>query len=302
MKIKIKSTENHELDVMPVQKKRSVKKNSDLTQEKVKSKKTNIHYLLYFTVVVLVCILSALIFRIVLTVKNSTFSTPSYSVLISSESPFLVSVDTDSKKLSIIEIDKKNSRSRLQKSMELKVPVDARLSKKSGSVQVSDFPSGGFLLSVLSRPWEYEFEGMTPLDAFKLTQYALGIQEKDIIRHNISISSDGELHGIEAQELYDVFKDPIIINEQQSIEVINGTGQEGLAGQVSLLIKNSGGNVVSVGSAQDTAYSVLTANKKSHTLDRISHMLGIPPVVDENFASISDIKITLGQDFVKRIK
>ena len=130
--------------------------------------------------------------------------------------------------------------------MDLKVPVDGKLSKKSGSVLVQDFPSAGFLLSVLSRPWEYEFDGMTPLDAFKLTQYALGIQEKDIIRHNISISDEGYLNGIEAQELYDVFKDPMIINEQQIIEVLNGTGKEGLAGQVCLRIKNSGGNVVSV--------------------------------------------------------
>ncbi len=301
MKIKIKNTDE-DLEVLPKRKPRSSKKDLEPHSVNLKKKRSNIHYLFYFFGAVLMCILLALVFRIALSVKNSTFSTPSYAVLVASDPSFLISVDTASKKLSIIEVGSRFSNNRLQKSMLLKTPLDGKMYKKNGTISVDEYPSVKFLWYMIMRPWEYGFEGMTPFDAFKLTQYALGIQEKDIVRLKISESTDGVIEGIDSQELYDIFKDPIIINEQQSIEVINGTGQEGLAGQVSLLLKNSGGNVVSVGSSKSVEKTTLITTSKSHTVERISHILGVNSTIDEQFASISDIKVILGQDFVKKLQ
>lgn len=301
MKIKIKSTEEA-LEVQPKRKPRVIKKDFESHSDSAKRKKSNIHYLVYFVSAVFICILLALLFRVALSVRNSTFSTPSYAVLVTSDPSFLISVDTASKKLAIVEVGPRHSNNRIQKSMLLKTPLDGKMYKKDGVISINDFPSVKFLWATIMRPWEYGFEGMTAFDAFKLTQYALGVQEKDIVRHRISETKDGVFEGLDSQELYDIFKDPIIINEQQSIEVVNGTGEEGLAGQVSLLLKNAGGNVVSVGSSNSVVETTLVASANSHTLERMSHILGVDPTIDENFASISDIKVVLGQNFVKKLK
>ncbi len=303
MRIKIKDSKQEALETAQPAKTRSVKKSPKAEMhENSQKRKTNVHYILYFLAAVFVCIIFALIFRTAVMVKNSTFSTPSYSVLVSSNTPFIIAVNTESKKLSLIEIDTDLSRTRIQKSMQLKTPIDGKIDKKSGELYVDEYPSVGFFMSMLLRPWEYEFEGMTMLDALKLTQYALGIQNKDVQNYRLYITSDGEVEGISSSELYDTFKDPRLINEQESIEVVNGTGREGLAGQASLLLKNTGGNVVSLGTVEGTEKSSLKASKNSNTLMRISRILGISPEIDENFSSISDIKIVLGQDFVKRIE
>ncbi|MBP7832311.1 MAG: LytR C-terminal domain-containing protein [Candidatus Levybacteria bacterium] len=301
MKIKIKHTSEEPLEEQVV-KPRARKNQKAVGNASDNKKKNNVHYILYFLAAVFTCIVFALIFRTIVMVKNSTFSTPSYAVLFSSSTPFLLAVDTDSKKMSIIEIDSPESVSRIQKSMQLKTPIDGKIHKKNGELYAGEYPSIGFLISAFFRPWEYSFDGMTPLDALKLTQYALGIQDKDVTRYEVSLNSDSELEGMTQDELYDTFKDPVLINEQQSIEVVNGTGKEGLAGQVSLLLKNTGGNVVSLGTSEEVNRSTLYSNQNSHTLTRISHILGISPEIDPDFASISDIKIILGKDFVKRIQ
>lgn len=302
MKIKIKHTSEEPLAEQTVKPRSTQKKQKAAADMHVNKRKNNVHYVLYFLAAVVTCILFALIFRTIVMVKNSTFSTPSYTVLFSSSTPFLIAVDAESKKMSVIEVDSLKTASRVQKSMQLKTPIDGKLHKKNGEIQANQYPSMGFLVSIFFRPWEYEFDGMTAFDALKITQYALGVQDKDIKRYSVSLSSDSELEGMTQDELYDTFKDPILINEQQSIEVMNGTGQEGLAGQVSLLLKNTGGNVVSLGTSDEVSRTALYANKNSHTLTRISHILGINPEIDPDFASISDIKIILGKDFVKRIK
>jgi len=302
MKIKIKHTKEEQLEELSV-KPRSTQKNKKVSTElHDNSRQNNVHYVLYFLAAVFMCVVFALIFRTIVMVKNSTFSTPSYSVLFESSTPFLISVDTVSKKMSVIEINISGVDSRIQKSMQLKTPIDGKIHRKNKEMLADSYPSMGFLASIVFRPWEYQFDGMTPLDAMKLTQYALTVQDKDISRYTVSLTSDQELEGMTSDELYDTFKDPILINEQQSIEVVNGTGQEGLAGQVSLLLKNTGGNVVSLGTAQESSKTVLYASQNSHTLTRISHILGISPEIDPDFASISDIKIILGKDFVKRIQ
>jgi len=299
MKIKIQKKSNEEVDELLQKKVRHPKKPLLEKKDNINfGQKSNIHYLVYFLCAVFVCVVIALTFRVITTIKSSTFDTSSYSLLVSSESPFIISVDTASNNLSIIDVTNSNI-DKKAKSLELNVPIDSKIVVKNGQLDSEEYPSFGFLWSVILRPWEYKFENLTPFDVFKLVQFSLGMQEKDMNRAFMEISQDGQLQGLSSDEVYDIFKDPIIINEQQSIEVLNGTDMEGLAGQVSLLIRNTGGNVVSVGSTPNSAKSQLVSSNNSETLKRLSRILNIVPTVDPNFTSISDIKIKLGQDFVK---
>lgn len=300
MKIKLKNAKNENLDVLPVKRAHSPKKNSEET-ESLKPQKSSLIYLLYFFVIVFVCIILALAARFFFTIKNSTFVTPSYSVMVLNESPFMIVVNTETKKLSIFDLQSKTA-AKTSNSLLYRLPLDGTISVNDSGLSSKSFPKISFLIKTLLRPWEYKYEGMTSLDAVKLTQLALSIPKREIERFSISLSKEGEIEGITQDALYDIFKDPLIINEQKSIEVVNATYTEGLAGSVGQLVKNTGGNVVSVASSSNTKRSRLVAAEQSKTLVRLSHILGIDSVIDENFSSISDIQIVLGEDFAARMR
>lgn len=300
MKITIKNDKNESLEELPIKKTGTTKKRV-ADHSELKPKYNTLPYLLYFFVIVLVCIILSLIARFFFTIKDSTFITPSYSVMVASKSPFLIIINTDAKKLFLIDLDKKYS-TKIKDSLAYKIPIDGKIITNDSSVSSQTFPKISNLLKFFFRPWEYRYEGMTSLDAVKLTQAALGIPKKDIERFIISVSDEGEVSGMPQDTLYNVFKDTRIINDQLSIEVVNATSQEGLAGGVGQIIKNTGGNVVSIASANDLKVSKLMASEKSPTLMRLSHILGIEPEIDENFSSISDIQIILGESFLSKIK
>lgn len=300
MKIKIKNAKNENLELPPMKRSSSSKKLNESAEFTHKPKSTLI-YLLYFFVIVFVCIVIALSARLFFSIKSSTFTTSSYSVLIKNESPFLIVLDTDNKKLSILEL-KNVSSSKTGDSLSYKVPIDGVLSVKDTGLSAASFPKISFLLKTLFRPWEYTYEGMTSWDAVRVTQAALSIPKKETERYTVSLSKDGEIEGITQESLYDIFKDTLIINDQISVEVVNATSTEGLAGSVGQVIKNTGGNVVSVASAKNLKRSRLIGSEKSKTLVRLSHILGIPYTIDENFSSISDIQVVLGEDFAGRVQ
>lgn len=299
MKITIKNDKVENLDEIVPKKQRSKKRIVEHTE--LDGQKNTLPYLLYFFVVVLVCILLSLVARFFFTMKDSTFVTPSYSMMVASNNPFLVVINTETKKLFLIDLDTKTS-SKMVDSIAYKIPIDGKIITKDSGVNSQSFPKVSYLMKFLFRPWEYRYEGMTSLDAVKLTQTALGISKKDIERFTISVSKGGDVSGITQDTLYDVFKDTLIINDQQSIEVVNATSQEGLAGGVGQVIKNVGGNVVSVASANNIKKSTLKAAIKSQTLIRLSHILDLEPEIDENFSSISDIQIILGESFLSKLK
>lgn len=301
MKIKIKNTKNEKLDVLPTKSPSTPKKHVFVNEDKSQKAPSTLPYILYFFTAVLICIVIALAVRFLFTFRNSTFSTPAYSVLVSNDNPYIAVLDTNAKRVSLVEIENLPSKSRVKNSVELGVPIDGHVKAGENSFSKETFPSLSVFIASFLRPWIYGYDGMTSLDAAKVLRSAMGISKKDIVEKSVSFK-DGEIEGLSESELYDIFKDSTIIDEQMSIEVVNATSQEGLAGNVGILLKNTGGNVVSVSSAPDKEKSSIVAQSPSVTLTRMSHILGITPTIQENFASISDIKIVLGRDFAKKIQ
>lgn len=259
----------------------------------LKKQHTPLFYLSLFLLFVLICIGVASVVRLFFLIQKSTFSTSSYSILVASKNPFIAAIDTGSSKLSLISIHGLKKRGRVKESFLLGVPIDGEVKAYSENISKNSFPDITLLVSILVRPWLYSYEDMTLVDMASFTFSSFSVSQKNVL---------GEFTGVSKAQLYDIFKDPIIINEKVSMEIVNSTAVQGLAGSTGQVLKNIGCNVVSITSADEESTSRIIARNKSVTLTRTSHVLGIPAKIDPNYQGITDMKIVLGKDFEDKVK
>ena len=98
-----------------------------------------------------------------------------------------------------------------------------------------------------------------------------------------------------------VFEDSKIQAEGLSIEILNSTGKEGLAGNSQRLLENIGANVVNVGNYETTLEkSILVVNdaktRGSYTVKRLSNALKLTVKEAIFEQATADLTIILGQD------
>lgn len=268
----------------------------------LKKEHSSLFFLSYFLLIVGMCIGIAVVFRFFILVSKSTFSTSSYAMLIVSQNPFIVALDNASPKLNFISVPKRIQNNRIRESLSLGVPIDGEIKMPAQNVSKDSFPDSMFFISLIFRPWQYSYQDMTIIDAVRLTFSSLSISQKNASSYTIKLSKTGDIEGVTATQLYDIFKDPNIINEQVSIEIVNATSVQGLAGSAAQVLKNIGCNVVSITSADEKDVSGIIANSPSVTLTRVSNILGIRPQIDPLYHGITDMKIVLGQDFGDKVK
>lgn len=268
----------------------------------LKKEHSSLYYLFYFLVLVGICIGIAVAVRFFLLVQKSTFSTSSYAVLISSKNHFIAVLDQTSSRLNIVSISGKTQGNRLKESLLLGVPIDGEMRTSSQNISKNSFPDMIFLVSLTFRPWLYSYSDMTIIDMTRLTFSSLSVSKKNVSLYSIKRSKTGTIEGVSPAQLYDIFKDSTIINEQVSIEIVNATSIQGLAGSTGQVLKNLGCNVVSITSADQESSSRIIAGSPSVTLTRTSHILGIPSDIDPAFHGTTDVKIILGQDFGDKVK
>lgn len=260
---------------------------------------SSMSYLLYFLLVVGIFIVLSLVLRFIFIYQSSTYSTSSFSVLVNAKKPFIVSYDKNQKKLTFLSLEKINN-TKLKESILLGVPIDGEI--KSESMSPEKYLSIGTIASQLFAPWNYRYSDMTILDSVKLALFASSIPSKDVSHLSLFVNSEGERAGVTNEQIYNTFKDSDLLDEQNSIEIINGTDITGLAGMVGEVLKNAGANIVSIRSSENVVNSTITASKNSKSMERVTHLLGVPASVDENFVGVSDIRIVLGSDFGKKLK
>lgn len=265
----------------------------------VKSERGPLSMLFYFFAIVALFIVISLVIRFIFLYKNSTFTSSSYSVLVAGDNSFIISYDKNLNRLGVVSVPLKSTNV-IKESVVLGVPIDAQV--KTASIAKTSFPTFGQIVDQIVAPWKYAYKGMTMLDGVKLTYRSLSVPKKDIAHATIRVSKDGEIGGASQDELYAIFKDSDIVNEQESIEIINTTTVTGLAGMVGRVLKNIGGNVVSIQSGDEETTSHIYASKDSETLTRIARILGIAPTIRDNNSSIADIQIVLGKDFGNLVK
>lgn len=291
MKIKYVRTKFHDLEDLK-------KPQANDKQRSVSSNINKISYLLYFFLIVSLVIIIALFARVVFLYQKSTFNSSSYSIFVNSKTPFLIAFDKQLGQLSIIRVPSV-SRDRIDESVSLGVPIDGQIENES--LKSDNFLSFSSILDQIFKPWGYHYQNMTVLDSIRLFYYTYSIPKKDILRATIKLSKDGEVSGVSQDQLYNIFKDARIVNEQESIEIVNATQIAGLAGLVGRVIKNAGGNVVSITSGDGQLDTVIQSSSSSETLTRLAGLLGTEPTINENIKSTADIQIILGSDFGNKV-
>lgn len=263
------------------------------------NKRGSVFYLIWFLTFVAIFIAVALSARTVFLLQKSTFTTNSYSILVQNKRSYIYAFEKSAPKLSIIKLPD-SSGSRIKKSLSYSIPIDS--SVETNSNEIFSSPN---IFRVIFKPWNFSYNNMTAIDHMKLVLSFLTIPRGEVNSKEIKLNREGEVTGISQQKIYEIFKDPVIINEGLSLSIINATKIDGLGDKVAQIMKIIGGNVVSVSSAEENKASTITAEKDSVTLKRISNVLGIKANIEENISDISDIadvKIVLGKDFEKRIE
>ncbi|MGE5041383.1 MAG: LytR C-terminal domain-containing protein [Candidatus Levyibacteriota bacterium] len=302
MKIKIEKeeileeTESSEKEKEP-QKERKKRKVRKPKAAEAEVSNSPLVYLGYFVVVVTICVLIALVARFIFIYQKSTFTSDGYAILIESQKPFIASYGSMSKRLTFLELKNFQEGDRIKESLDLGLPLDGAI-KTPVDVSSENFSSYSLMVNMFFRQWSTRFENTTILDLFKLISSSMSVNKKDVEAKTVILSKDGA-EGLTQDEIYDSFKDTDVINEGLSIEVINATDVEGLAGRAAAVIKNTGGNVISVTSEDPQKASQLIAANNSKTLVRISHLLGITPTINKTFSSQADVRVILGEDFAK---
>lgn len=264
-----------------------------------KKEKNSISYMLYFLLVVGVFILLALALRFIFIYQKSTYNTSSFTVLVEAKKPFIVSYDKDMKKLTFLRLKNVNT-NKLKESILLRIPIDAKM--KTENLTPEKFSSFGTIINQLFTPWKYAYTDMTILDSIKLVSLSLSIPNKDVSFLTLSLGSGGEREGVTGDQIYNTFKDSDLLDERYSIEIINGTTVTGLAGIIGEVLRNAGANIVSIRSSDNVDSSIIITSRRSKTIVRMAHLLGMPVKIDEGFIGVSDIRVILGSDFEKKLE
>lgn len=303
MKIKLEKkllSNNSELDkktlkTSKVHTKQAVKFNSYHTNSEV-PKKSSISYIFYFFFVVFIAILIGFSWKTFTVYQKSTFNSESFAVFINQkDNAHVVSVKNDGIVILTGQF-RNNLKDPFSYGYAYGIPIDAMIT-------IPDFYTDPFTVLSFKTIFsslrnKISFSHMTIFDAIKMISKNSGISAENKKIQKVTITDN--VLDLDNEELLFIFKDRTIISEGLSVEIVNATLTNGLAGNVANMMRPLGVNIVSLKSDKIVSESHVLAAKKSKTTQRISRMLAIP-VQYEDHASIADIIVVLGEDFEKRI-
>jgi LCP family protein required for cell wall assembly len=148
-----------------------------------------------------------------------------------------------------------------------------------------------------------------PEDALALAALAWRIETKDIQRRAIDVNliynrGDGGLvprRSEIAKLVRELFFDSRLRAEAARVEVLNGSGRQGLAGAVAQRLEGLGVQVVRVDNADRADYRetvVIDGTGKVHTVGVIARALNIPQrqIVRRTLDGTADVRVILGAD------
>lgn len=248
----------------------------------------NLHLAVYFGFVVFFIILVSFAFKAFEVVKKSRFDGGNLftvAVVTKTHTTFLSISPKDN---SIVKLTLKDVGG--MKLDELKIPYDGYIVLDSSfDENPKNYIPKLFFSSIKDK------SNLTVLDMFRLSLLSKGINSENIIQENFSINDVEDLEKFSS----DNFKDPVLTDENISVEIINSAGESGLGNTASKIVTNLGGNVVLVSTSKKTEEkSVILIKNESYTTRKLSKIFNIKAeVMTEN--SLSDVIIVLGKDRVE---
>lgn len=244
----------------------------------------NLHFAVFFVVLVGGIILLSLILRIFFLLKESKFDGSSHFALQLNEQRERVQYISFSPQDSHIGIlTFKNA------PFSSEIPIDA---KTSSTLEIESKNLKPSLLKMM-----FDFRNQKEVnfvDLFRLFIFSQTIKENTISQILISQYSDkAKVDSI----ISAFFVDPRIQDEKLNIEVINATEVYGLGNKLANLISNTGANVVLVSTGDLKKVSLIEYSEPSYTVDKLSKILKFKKIKVSK-KSLADITLIIGDNYV----
>lgn len=256
-------------------------------------KKSNKNLVIGFIGLVFFIVLISFIFKVFWIVKESQYdgSNKFNLAVYDSRGTGVISFSPKEKSISILRLDKKYN----NPATDLQIPIDGYKTVISKEFNYSNISSSLFtsVFSAQSR------KGMTFLDLFRLALFSRTVSSNSIYeRKLLKQHSQTEKSAI----LSLTFKDPSILTEGKSIEVVNATEIAGLGSRLASLVTNMGGNVVLVSTSEDKKNSkIIYFEKDGYTVKKFADYLGYPTEKGKS-RGLADVIIIIGQDSLNKLK
>lgn len=200
----------------------------------------------------------------------------------------IVSFDPQDKTISTIVIKSNLNKIALEKALE--IPIDGVVNADKNIEDKDIVP----LLLKSSTPFSSSLEGLTFIDAFRLSVFARSVQPSSIYDRDLS----GNLNDTQRLTVLTLsFTDPAIYQENLGVQIINASDTFGVGNRLASLITNIGGNPILVTTAdtpQDTS-KIIYFQTKSYTVQKLSEYLGFPAEKTDK-KGIADVIIIIGKD------
>ncbi len=247
-------------------------------------------YFKLFILIVVICAVVSLSFRVITLVADSSFKGQSINVLFIGKNATLVHLDASQNKMYTLSIENGRKyflgKNRISDSANLGVLVD-------GVVQMNSevpLPAFGDLIFSTGN----KLNNINQFDLFKMDYYSKLVtsENRKLVRENFSAN----ILGINTSPKN--YLDFGILNDEESIAVINASDKAGLAGMVGNALKNVGFNVVKMTSLPNQKSEIVAKNINSESARRLAISLDFPikqGVLDPS----ADIAVIIGTDYNK---
>lgn len=175
----------------------------------------------------------------------------------------------------------------------LDVPVD-------GFAEMSAFPATPSELIARLLLHARDEKGITIIDKLRLLLFVNGLKNSDFKESSLQLPVDSSTT---EKLLPSLFLDNTLYSDNESISVINATGEPGLASKIAHELSVIGMNVVSVttSSKEQDKTSISALRTNTYTVARIEHLFHISATT-LNKQGISDITITIGKDSLAELE
>ena len=266
-----------------------------------KTNRSSLSFVVLFVTLLIMLIILSLGFKFVRLLNASSFTTPSFNILVIDRDASVVHIDRVNGEISIFTIkdagEDISKLTSLGSSLTFGLPIDGRLTYnknlRSSPSQLFSFKN---VLASLFNSVDVKYSGANSADILKIYMASRGIEKEK--RRNIEREKEflGQPQKDNEEDLLEYFRDETILNEKISIEVINSTDISGFGSRVSSMLENAGYNVILVRNGTENDSGIIDRRpNSSFTVMYLKRFLKFP-VKNDKSTPIADVSIIFGKN------
>lgn len=173
-----------------------------------------------------------------------------------------------------------------------KIPID-------GVVKTAKFESRKITSILAKSALVGGLENLTVIDVLRLAFFSKTVPPHFLFEGKITQANTLSQN---QKDIYLFFKDPTIISEKKSIEIINATETSGLGNRLANYISNIGGNVILVKSDDlQNKSKIIYQGSEGYTVRRINKFLNLP-TENSGKNEVADVIIVIAKDLANSSK